>query len=96
MNEDQITAAREIIKQDPSLIWYTKDYDHLDIRAVVEAVLNYGSWEQTQKLISILGVDQTAKLFTWHKSQPRTNLHPLAINYYSYYFSRHASKYSHL
>ena len=64
--------------------------------AVVEAVLNYGSWDQTQKLISILGVDQAANLFAWHKSQPLTNLHPLAINYYSYYFARHAPKRPHL
>jgi len=94
MSEDQMTAARDIVRMDPSLIWYTKTYDDLDIRLVVEAVLNYGSWEQTQKLISILGIDKTAELFAWHKSHPRPNLHPLALNYYSYYFARYAPKYS--
>lgn len=96
MDENALTAAQNIVREDPSLIWYTKTYNNLDIRSVVEAVLNYGSWEQTQKLISILGIDKTAELFTWHKSQPRPNLHPLALNYYSYYFARHAPKYSHL
>jgi len=90
----QLEAARDIIRQDPSLIWYTKSYDTLDIRSVVEAVLNYGTWQQTQDLIRILGMDQTAELFAWHNSRPRSNLHKLARNYYLHYFTRHAPKHS--
>lgn len=92
--KNQLKAAQDIIRQDPSLIWYTKSYDTLDIRSVVEAVLNYGSWEQTQHLITILGMDKTAAIFAWHNAQPRSNLHKLARNYYSHYFNRYAPKYS--
>lgn len=95
MTEDQLNQARDMIRQDPGLIWYTKSYDTLDIRSVVEAVLNYGSWEQTQQLISILGMDKTAELFAWHDSQPRSNLHRFARNYFKYYFDKYAPKYSH-
>lgn len=91
----ELKAAQDIIRQDPPLIWYTKSYDTLDIRSVVEAVLNYGTWEQTRQLIKILGIDKTAQVFAWHNTQPRSNLHKLARNYYHYYFARHAPTYSH-
>lgn len=94
ISKDQLKSAQDIIRQDPSLIWYTKSYDTLDIRSVVEAVLNYGTWEQTQHLIIILGMDKTAEIFAWHNAQPRSNLHKLARNYYSHYFDRYAPKYS--
>lgn len=94
ISNDQLKSAQDIIRQDPSLIWYTKSYDTLDIRSVVEAVLNFGTWQQTQHLISILGMDASAQLFAWHNSQPRSNLHKLARNYYSLYFARYAPKYS--
>jgi hypothetical protein len=42
ITDDQLKAAQDIIRQDPPLIWYTKSYDTLDIRSVVEAVLNFG------------------------------------------------------
>lgn len=90
----QLKLAQDIIRHDPPLIWYTKSYDTLDIRSVAEAVFNFGSWAQTQKLISILGVDMTAQIFAWHNSQARNNLHKLARNYYSLYFSRHVPKYT--
>ncbi|KKT54942.1 MAG: hypothetical protein UX08_C0013G0030 [Candidatus Collierbacteria bacterium GW2011_GWB1_45_35] len=95
LSDDQLKAAQDVIRDDPSLIWYTKSYDTLDIRSVVEAVLNCGTWEQTQRLISIIGIDKMAKLFAWHNTQPRSNLHKLARNYYSHYFARYAPKYSH-
>lgn len=95
MSDDQVREAQNIVRQDPSLIWYTKKYDNLDVRSVVEAVLNHGSWEQTQKLIKVLGMDQTAELFEWHKAQERSNLHPLARNFYSHYFAKYAPRYSH-
>jgi hypothetical protein len=95
LSDDQLKAAQDVIRDDPSLIWYTKSYDTLNILSVVEAVLNYGTWDQTQRLISIVGIDKMAKLFAWHNTQPRSNLHKLARNYYSHYFARYAPKYSH-
>lgn len=95
LTDEQLKSSQNIIRDDPSLIWYTKSYETLDIRSVVEALLNYGTWEQTQKLINILGMDKTAQLFAWHNSQPRSNLHKLARNYYSLYFDRYAPNYSH-
>lgn len=94
MTDDQLRVAQNIIRQDPSLIWYTKAYDQLDERSIVEAVLNYGSWEQVQQLIKIMGIEQVARVFDWHNAQMRCNLHPIARNYFALYFARHAPRHS--
>lgn len=93
ISEKQLKEAQDIIRQDPPLIWYTKSYDTLDIRSVVEAVLNFGYKQQFDKLISILGMNKTAQVFDYLDQMPRNNLHPIYRNYYSLYFNRHAPKY---
>lgn len=92
LTDNQLKSAQNIIRQDPSLIWYTKSYDTLDIRSVVEAVLNFGYKKQFDELISVLGMDKTARVFDYLNNMPRNNLHPLYRNYYSLYFNRHAPR----
>lgn len=93
MSEEKLVKLRGIIKDNPYLIWYTKNYDELDERAIVEAVLNYGDLEQTKQMIKIMGVEEAAKVFYWHDSQPRCNLHKLSRNYYRHYFEKYAPRY---
>ena len=40
----------------PHLIWYVKNYDKLNDESIVEHTLNYGDWNDAQKLFSILGI----------------------------------------
>lgn len=94
ISDDQLKSAQDIIRQDPPLIWYTKSYDTLDIRSVVEAVLNFGYKQQFDKLVSILGMNKTAQVFDYLDQMPRSNLHPIYRNYYSLYFARHAPKHT--
>jgi hypothetical protein len=49
-------TINDFIKKRPHLIWYTKDYDKLSPEAIVEAVLNYGDWDDVKKVIEILGI----------------------------------------
>jgi hypothetical protein len=90
MIDDQLKQAQDIIRQDPGLIWYTKSYDTLEERSIVEAVLNYGYRDQVEKLISIFGLQKTATIFRQLDSMPRNNLHPIYRNYYRLYFNRYA------
>ena len=50
-----LNKARNIIRHNPGLIWYTDSYDHLSAKAIAEAILNYGSWENFQELRTLLG-----------------------------------------
>lgn len=90
MDATALTEARNIIRQNPYLIWHTQDYDQLNIEAIAEAIFNYGSWDQFQKLCSILGVVELGKIFFSLNSQSRCNLHKLAQNYFSLYFAKYA------
>lgn len=85
----KINQLRDLIKQKPALIWYTKNYDSLSKESIVEAVLNYGSWDDFKKTESILGVKELASVFNELKSHKRSNLHYLANNYFSLYFDKY-------
>lgn len=86
-------AIHNFIKKRPHLIWYTKNYEGLSAESVVEATLNYGNWDDVQKLIKILGLKKTAKIFR-EKSKlskmDRQNYRPEIINYFNLYFNEYA------
>ena len=85
-----LNKARNIIRKNPGLIWYTKSYDQLDIRSVAEAVLNYGTWGEFKNLSKIIGVNTLARVFAFLDSMPRNNLLPKVRSYFKLYFKRYA------
>jgi len=85
-----LNKARNIIRHNPGLIWYTKSYDQLDIRSITEAVLNYGTWGEFKNLSKIIGVNALARVFASLDSMPRNNLLPKVRSYFKLYFKRHA------
>lgn len=86
----QISA---FIKKRPYLVWYTRNYEGLSPESIVEAVLNYGDWEDVQTLIKILGIKEVARIFR-KKSKPskmrRQNYRPEIVNYFNLYFNKYA------
>lgn len=78
------------IKKRPYLIWYTKNYDSLSKESIVEAVLNYGNWEDVQGLIKIMGIKAVASVFRAQSNRPRSNYRPDIKHYFTLYFKRHA------
>lgn len=84
---------KTFIKKRPYLIWYAKNYEDLSPESIVEAVLNYGSWDDVQALIKILGIKEVARIFR-KKSKPskigRQNYRSEIINYFNLYFKKHA------
>ena len=81
--------VNDIIKKKPYLIWSTKDYDSLSEESVVEAVLNYGDWDDVQTLIKILGMQKTAEIFRKQTSQKRNNYYAQVKNYFRLYFEKY-------
>ena len=84
---------KTFIRKRPHLIWYTKNYENLSPESIVEAVLNYGNWDDVQTLIKILGMKKVAKIFR-KKSKlskiGRQNYRPEIINYFNLYFNKYA------
>jgi hypothetical protein len=79
-----------LIKNRPYLIWHTKNYDKLSQQAIIEAVLNYGSFDDFKKVVKILGIKKTATIFKKGASQKRCNYRPEIKNYFLLYFKKYA------
>lgn len=81
------------IKKRKHLVWWVKDYGALSVEAIVEATLNYGDWDDVQKLIKIVGIRKTASIFR-RKSKPspmgRQNYSPKTRLYFMRYFDKYA------
>lgn len=83
-------TINDFIKKRPYLIWYTKNYDNLSPDSIVEAVLNYGNWDDVQKMIKILGIKKTASIFKKRSRMKRSNYDPKVKNYFQLYFNKYA------
>ena len=83
-------TINEFIKKRPYLIWYTKNFAHLSEEAIVEAVLNYGDFDDVKKMISILGMRKTAAIFRKKSKQKRCNYDSKIKNYFRLYFNKYA------
>ncbi|EKE21327.1 MAG: hypothetical protein ACD_7C00279G0003 [uncultured bacterium] len=82
----------DFIKKRKYLIWYTKNWDGLSDEAIVEAVLNYGDWDDVQEMISILGIKRVASIFR-AKTDPslmRCNYRSDVKHYFKLYFQKYA------
>lgn len=79
--------ANTIIKKKPYLVWYTKDYDGLSDEAVVDAILNYGDWDDVQHLIKILGVKKVIKIFKKQTNGKRTNYDKKIVHFFNVYLN---------
>ncbi len=81
---------KEFVKKRKHLWWSTKNYNQLSQEAIVEAVLNYGDWDDVQELIKILGIKTVADIFYRQAEQRRSNYDPKIKNYFKLYFDKYA------
>lgn len=88
-----IEKARDIIRKKPYLIWYSKNYDGFELSNIVEAVLNYGDWDDFKELIDAVGIKEVAKTFYEHAYRPRCNYKSLSKNYFDKFFKTNVPEY---
>ncbi len=80
----------DFVRKRKHLFWSTKNYDGLSNGAVVEGVLNYGDMNDVRELISLLGMQEVAKIFHENTNRPRVNYRPEVVNYFKLYFQKYA------
>lgn len=83
-------TIHDFIKQRQYLVWHVSDYDSLDEAAIIEATLNYGTWNDVQELFKIVGVKKTADIFRARSRDKRTNYLPKIQHYFTRYFNKYA------
>lgn len=82
----------DFVRKRKHLFWSTKNYDGLSNEAIVEAILNYGDMNDVRELISLLGIQEVAKIFREKSKKSkmgRQNYRPEAINYFNLYFNKY-------
>lgn len=82
-------TLKDFIKKRRSLVWYVKEPENLSPEAIVEAVLNYGDWDDVKKLFSILGLKKTSEIFFKQTNRKRINYVPKIANYFKLYFRKY-------
>lgn len=82
-------TIQDFIAKRKHLVWYVKDPRKLDNDAIVEAVLNYGDWNDVQEMIKILGIGVVAEIFERKSSMQRSNYRPEVAHYFHLYFQKH-------
>lgn len=80
----------EFVRKRKYLFWSTKNYDGLSKEAIVEAVLNYGDMNDVRELISLLGMQEVARIFRENTNRARINYDPKIVNYFSLFFKKYA------
>ncbi len=84
-------SLNTFIKKRPYLTWYEAEPERLSEEAIVEAVLNYGDFEDIKKLIALLGIRRVATIFGSQIKRKRVNYDPKILNYFKLYFKKYAS-----
>ncbi|MDP2629577.1 MAG: hypothetical protein Q8P45_02650 [Candidatus Harrisonbacteria bacterium] len=82
----------DFVRKRKHLFWSTKNYDGLSPAVVVETILNYGDMEDVREMISLLGIEEVAKIFQEQISRPRNNYRPEVKNYFQLYFQKYAER----
>jgi len=89
-----IEKARDIIRKNPSLIWYSKNYDGFSLASIVESILNYGTWDEFKELINAVGLEEIAKTFYEYAFRPRCNYKKMSKIYFDKLFKANVPAYS--
>lgn len=90
MVEYSCMTVGDFIKKRKYLVWSTRNYDGLSTEAIVEAVLNYGDFDDIRKMISILGMKKVAGSFRKQIRRRRNNYDPKIMDYFKRYFQKYA------
>lgn len=89
MNSPEVKA---FIRQHSSLFWYIPDDKKEEISkdVLVEFILNYGNLKDIKALITILGIQETSRIFFAAKGRRKMNYFPEIYNFFYLYFKKNA------
>ncbi len=85
---------KKFIRENSSLFWWIKEEEkeNIDIKFLVEQILNYGDEKSVKRLFELVGIDKVADIF-YEQTSPermRVNYRPRTINFFNLYFKRNA------
>ena len=90
MEDTTKNELKKYMRARKHLVWYVNDPENLNRESIIEHTLNYGGWDDVQKLIKIIGIKKMAEIFKKQTSGFRTNYRPEVTNYFKLYFNKYA------
>lgn len=88
---DKLQKARKYVAKHKNINWYS-DPNKLDEKAIVEGVLNYGSWDDFEAILDVFGKSAFRDIFydLTDSSRLRINLRPRTVKFFNKYLEKHA------
>ena len=85
---------KTFIKEHSYLWWWVPEdrKEFLSLDSIVEAILNYGTLEEINRLFDLISIEKAAEIFYKRTSGFRTNYFPLVKHYFKLYFERHVQR----
>lgn len=71
------------------LVWWVKDKKNLSLKSSTFAILNYGDFDDVQKLFKEAGIKKIKRIFE-NQLKKRNNYDKKVIHYFQKYFQKHA------
>ena len=78
------------VKKRKHLFWDTENYENLSEEVIVQAVLNYGNFDDIKAIFKILTLKRVANIFQKQIKRKRNNYDPKIKNYFNLYFKNYA------
>ncbi len=85
---------RQFIREHSSLFWYIKEEakERISLEFLVETILNYGTLADVKRLFELVGLENTADIFSRQTNRTRCNYFPQVKNFFTLYFNRHVQR----
>jgi hypothetical protein len=89
MNSPEV---KKFIRDHSNLFWYTPEdkKEEISHEFLVETILNYGTLDDFNELVKILGIKQLSKIFFRAKGRQKQNYYPEIYHYFSLIFKKYA------
>ena len=84
-------TKESFIKKRSYLFWYVQNPRKVSDEALVEAVLNYGDFDDVKKMLRIVGFSRARDIFFANARKPRHNYDPKIKHYFELFFNTYAS-----
>ena len=86
---------KQFIREHSNLFWYTPDdkKEEISHEFLVETILNYGDLQSVKKLMELVGIKETARIFfnsIQVSDRRKGNYYELTINFFTLFFRRYA------
>lgn len=83
---------KQFIREHSNLFWYTPEEKKEEIshELLVETILNYGDLQSVKQLITIMGFDRLAEIFSGLEGRKKLNYYPEIYHFFSLLVNKNA------